>query len=102
MSTVTDIWKDCKKIADSIASSESQAFANKSIVLFAIQSFTWKTKPAGSGFASSTPMVLLFLVCCCSMLVLYLDADPQSFKGSVHFLEKRSELGAVPGPKAPG
>ena len=66
-STVADIWKYRKKIADSIAFSESPAFANKKRCIIRHPKFHVVDEACskwfcGSGFASSAPRVLLFLL----------------------------------------
>ena len=63
--TIADIWRDRKRITDSVASSESPAFANRKRCVihhpkfYLVDEACWKW-----GFASSTPRVLLFLACC--------------------------------------
>ena len=63
-STVADIWRDHKKITDSVASSESPAFANKRRWVIRHPKFDLVDKACWKWFASSAPRVLLFLACC--------------------------------------
>ena len=61
--TIAHIWKDHKKISDSVSASESPALAKKCIV--PMPHLTWWMKPVGNGFISSARRELLSLGCCC-------------------------------------
>ena len=87
-STVTDNWKNRKKITDSIASSESPAFANEKHCIVGNPKFLllneacWKWFRQQHSKDARVSGVLLQEKARSFFVKLYLDADPQSFKGS--------------------
>ena len=93
-STIADIWKDRKKIADSIASSESPAFANKKRCIICQPKFDLVDEACWKWFchqrSKGAPIsgVLLQEKARSFFTKLYPDADPLSFKGSTGWLTK--------------
>ena len=93
-STVADIWKDRKKIADAIASSESPSFSNKKRCIIRHRKFDlvdeacWKWFCQQRSKGAPVSGVLLQEKARSFFAKLYPDADPQSFKGSTGWLTK--------------
>ena len=102
-STVADIWRDREKITDTVASSESPAFANKKRCVIRHPKFDlvdeacWKWFCQQRSKGAPVSGVLLQKKARSFFSKLYPDADPQSFKGSTggyqsstHAMESRT------------
>ena len=93
-STITDIWKDRQKIADSIASSESPAFTNRKRCIICHPKFHLVDEACWEWFcqqcSKDAPVsgVLLQEKACSFFTKLHPNNDPQSFKGSTGCLTK--------------
>ena len=91
-STVADIWKDRKKISDSIAASELSSYAKKRCIIRAAKyvlvddaCWKWFCRQRSKGAPISGPLMqekALFF------RKLYQDADPESFKASTGWLKR--------------
>ena len=93
-SLLSDIWRDREKITDTVASSESPAFANKKRCVIRHPKFDlvdeacWKWFCQQRSKGAPVSGVLLQEKARSFFAKLYPDADPQSFKGSTGWLSK--------------
>ena len=95
-SAIADILRDREKITDSVASSESPAFANKKRCVIRHPKFNLVDEACWKWFCQQRSKARCSCFwhaasgesACSFFAKLYPDADPQSFKGSTGWLSK--------------
>ena len=95
-STIADIWKDCKKISDSLTASESPAYAKKRCIVRhakfdLVDEACWKWFCQQRSKGAPVSCVLLRIKARLFYTKLYPDADPEGFKDSMGWLSKFSQ-----------